>query len=139
IGAGILAIVWGLLLSESKSAVPLRSSWKTALIVTAILSLVALLLDYCQYLVEYLSARYIGNRFSGKILDKGGNLMFGAKQLATFVSAAVLLGTASLIILVAIKTKARAKEVVHIWSGSVWKEATPNDKRESTLYLSDAN
>jgi hypothetical protein len=85
LSAGILTVVWGLFVGEPKG--PNISHVRAQLLWAAGLSISALLLDYFESLLGYANAKV---RW-GNWLRYGVNIMFYAKQIATFAAAIALL------------------------------------------------
>jgi hypothetical protein len=85
-------------------------------------------LDYAQTLLEYLDAKLLG----GKILAPGGRSMFIGKQVVTCCAAVVLLWAVALVVFSPAPAQSK---VWSIWVGSVTHATHPDDRIESTLYL----
>jgi hypothetical protein len=134
VAAAIIAVSWGWLASDPKLAVPLQPYWKTAIGVATGLSLFALLIDYIQFLFQYVDAISL-RQFWGK----GATYMFGFKQVLISVSTVLLIATAAVIGLNAIGAEAQPGEKWRVYSGTVWTEPNESDKKESRLFLSFPN
>lgn len=115
LSTGILAVVWGLFVGESKG--PGISSVRTQLLWAAGLSISALLLDYCESLFGFTNAKV---RW-GNWLRNGVNTMFFAKQVATIVAVIALLVGACRLIRV---PSMRAQTAYSYWSGSTEDDQT---------------
>ena len=88
LSAGILAVVWGLFVGESRGPNVLIA--RAQLLWATGLGILALLLDYSESFLGYTDAKV---RW-GNWLRYGVNIMFYAKQIATFAAAiALLVGT----------------------------------------------
>jgi hypothetical protein len=133
VAAGVLAVVWGLLVTETKLSVQIPHPYKAALAAAAILSLVALLFDFLQYLLEYLDAKWD----SGRFLGLGGRIMFRSKQAMAFFAAMTLVLT--VVALFLRESNSEASQVWHVYVGALWAKPDGSDQRRSTLLLSNPN
>lgn len=132
VAAAVVAVVWGLLTGEAKT-VTVSHDLKRALIMAGILSLIALVLDYCQYLFEFFDAQYT---WGGNLFRFGRWLMFSTKQLLTFASTVTLVCVAVMIVLHA-SDAVGARRGYGIWIGQVWDDQHPEDKSVTELHLTD--
>jgi hypothetical protein len=135
VAAAIIALSWGWAVSDPKLAVPIPGWWKVALIIAGTLSLLALLLDYAQYLFEYMDA----SSLRGKYWGEGGRMMFRLKQLLTSASAVILISTACLILMQAVRTEAQPGVAWRVYTGFVWSHPDQSDKKASKLFLTHPN
>jgi hypothetical protein len=133
VAAGVLAIVWGLLVSAPISALRMRPSSRKVLVLAALLGLLALLFDFLQFSCEYLAARL----YAIRLLGPGGRIMFWSKQLMAFLAAAILVVTVIFIVLQGASSEAAG--VWRVYKGNLWSESDPHSLRPSTLLLTPAN
>lgn len=135
VSGAIVAVVWGVL-GESKFSGLLDGLSRKVLIFAAALGVLAFFLDYAQTLFEYLDAKLLTGRF----LAFGGFSMFVAKQIVTCGAAAMLLFGVGRLITAPDKASAQSDDW-SIWLGYVIDNASPDEKKDSTLYLklSDPN
>jgi len=133
IAAGVLAVVWGLLVAEPKLALEVTPSARTIFAGAAILSLAALLFDFLEYLAEYLDAK----TFAGALFGPGGRLMFVGKQTLALLAAAILVAT--VVVLFFRGTNSQASEVWRLYEGAVWNNPDRSDQRASKLIVSQVN
>lgn len=99
---GVLALAYGIFVSDSELPMEIARRYPNALWVAAIFAVAALLFDYLQYIfyfrvaAEAQTAKQRGYRFDRTSRDfMAGDLLFWAKQVATFVAVVLILWAVS--------------------------------------------
>ena len=77
VGLGLLAITWGLLISQPQINGPIPDSVKKNLLIIGVLALSAIVCDFLQYLFAYLNNRLMLRKIENEKLDEA-NYDYGA-------------------------------------------------------------
>jgi|GEM_PF-4443043 len=132
---GIVAVVWGIMVGETKLAHTLPHHTKVLLVVSAGLSIFALVADYFEY-----SSGYLDNYLVTTSFFKFGRMaMFAIKQFATAASV-VVLAFAVAALLWPVPAAATSPTLVGtIWIGSAWPDSAPDQKSNVRLYITSVD
>lgn len=97
VGLGLLAITWGLLISQPQIAGPIPDGVKKNLLIVGVLALCSMVCDFLQYVVAYLNTKLLFSRMEREEIDKAEydykavlyrlrSFFFGAKQIVLLVA-----------------------------------------------------
>jgi len=70
LGVGLIAITWGLLISQPQIAGPIPDSVKKHLLIVGVLALGAMVCDFFQYICAYRNTKALLSKMEDKGLDK---------------------------------------------------------------------